>query len=66
MKEANNIQKIMNDKNLTYRQLARLTGISIGHLQKIANGSTSPTQRTMIAIAKGLQLPVVDVFDLSY
>ena len=56
----------MDNKNLTYRQLSKMTGISWSALHKIANYERSPTQDTMIAIAKGLNMKVVDVFDLEY
>lgn len=66
MRNPNNIQQIMDNKNLTYRQLSKMTGISWSALHKIANYERSPTQDTMIAIAKGLNMKVVDVFDLEY
>ena len=66
MRNPNNIQQIMDNKNITYRQLSKMTGISWSALHKIANYERSPTQDTMIAIAKGLNMKVVDVFDLEY
>ena len=66
MRNPNNIQQIMNDRNLTYRQLSRMTGVSWSALHKIANFERSPTQDTMIAIAKGLNMKVDEVFVLEY
>ena len=66
MRKPNNIQEIMDGKKLTYRKLSRMTGISWSALQKIANYERTPTQDTMIAIAKGLNMKVGEVFDLEY
>lgn len=66
MRKPNNIQEIMDGKKLTYRQLSRMTGISWSALQKIANYERTPSQDTMIAIAKGLNMKVCEVFDLEY
>jgi transcriptional regulator with XRE-family HTH domain len=64
--EYNCLQTIMNEKNITYRELARMTGVSIGTLHKIANFQQSPTQKVMIAIARGLRMKVTDIFNLDY
>ena len=56
----------MNEKNISYRRLSRLTGLSIGQLYNIANYQSEPTQTTMIAIAKGLKMKVTEVFNLEY
>lgn len=66
MKIGNQLQVIMDKRNLTYRQLERMTGISHTMLNKIAIGDTSPTQNTMISIAKGLRMEVTEIFDLKY
>ena len=56
----------MAERDLSYRQLERMTGVSHTMLNKICMGETDPTQTTMVLIAKGLKMKVVDVFDLSY
>lgn len=66
MRKPNNIQQIMDNKKITYRQLSKMTGISWSALHKIANYERSPTQDTMISIAKGLNMKVSEVFDLEY
>lgn len=66
MRNPNNIQQIMDDRNITYRQLSKMTGVSWSALHKIANYDRSPTQDTMIAIAKGLNMKVDEVFNLEY
>ena len=66
MKIKNNLNQIMAERNLSYRQLERMTGVSHTMLNKICMGETDPTQTTMILIAKGLKMKVVDIFDLTY
>ena len=66
MKIKNNLNQIMAERNLSYRQLERMTGVSHTMLNKICMGETDPTQTTMILIAKVLKMKVVDVFDLTY
>ena len=64
--EYNRLQTIMNERNITYRELARMSGVSIGTLHKIANFQQSPTQKVMIAIACGLRMDVTEVFNLEW
>ena len=66
MKGRNRLNEIMVDRNLSYRQLERMTGVSHSMLNKICMEETDPTQTTMILIAKGLKMKVVDVFNLEY
>lgn len=66
MKIKNKLNQIMVERNLSYRQLERMTGVSHTMLNKVCMGETDPTQTTMILIAKGLRMKVVDVFDLEY
>lgn len=65
-KYSNCLQTIMEEKRITYRRLERLTGISRSTLHRIANYELSPTQNTMISIAKGLKMQVSDIFNLKY
>ena len=46
----NNLNQIMVERNLSYRQLERMTGVSHSMLNKICMGETDPTQTTMILI----------------
>lgn len=66
MKPKNCLDQIMVERNLSYRQLERMTGVSHSMLNKICMGETDPTQTTMILIAKGLKMKVTDVFNLDY
>ena len=66
MKGRNRLNEIMVDRNLSYRQLERMTGVSHSMLNKICMGETDPTQTTMILIARGLKMKVVDIFNFEY
>ena len=66
MRIKNNLNQIMVERNLSYRQFERMTGVSHTMPNTRCMGETDPTQTTMILIAKGLKMKVVDVFDLTY
>ena len=66
MDNKNQLQEIMDEREISYRQLSRKTGISRSTLQRIANFNQSPTQDTMIAIARGLNMDVDEVFNLNW
>ena len=60
------LQFIIYPKGIPYRQLSQLSAVSIGELHNIAMQTSDPTQSTMIAIAKGLNMEVTEVFNLKY
>ena len=62
----NNLSKILYQNKMTYRKLSRLSGISKTSLNDIANFREDPKQSTMIAIARALNMKVVDIFDLEW
>lgn len=62
----NRLFEIMEEKEITYRQLSRLSGISVGSLYKIANHISDPKQSTMIEISRALKMPVENIFDLNW
>lgn len=62
----NYLQEIMSERKLSYGELSKITGISKSSLFKIANFEQSPTQDTMISIARGLKMEVIDIFNLKY
>lgn len=66
MPELNQLQQIIFDKDISYRDLERRSGISHSQIQKIANFQTIPTQTTMIAIARGLKMDVDQIFNLNW
>lgn len=66
MPELNRLQQIIFEKDVSYRELAKMCRISYPHLQRIANFQTIPTQTTMIAIARGLKMDVDQIFNLNW
>lgn len=62
----NNLSKILYQNKMTYRKLSRLSGISKTSLNDIANFREDPKQSTMIAIARALNMEVVDIFNLEW
>lgn len=62
----NNLSKILYQNKMTYRKLSRLSGISKTSLNDIANFREDPKQSTMIAIARALNMEVVDIFHLEW
>ena len=62
----NNLSKILYQNKMTYRKLSRLSGISKTSLNDIANFREDPKQSTMIAIARALNMEVVDIFNFEW
>lgn len=60
------LEKIMYERNLSVRQVERMTGVSKSTIERIMNASVSPTIDTLEVIAKGLGLKVTDLFDSPY
>lgn len=66
MMAKNNLEQILIERKLSYRQAAKLTGVSYTMIRLICLEESDPTQSVMIKIAKGLGLKVADVFVLDY
>ncbi len=66
MYEKNILSKLLYEKDMTYKQLHKLSGISISTLNYIANQITDPRQSTMIAIARALNMEVSEIFNLNW
>ena len=66
MDEENILFQILYEKNMTYKELSMMSGISTSSLNKIANYCADPRQSTMIAIARALRLEVVDIFNFDW
>jgi transcriptional regulator with XRE-family HTH domain len=45
-------------RNLTLTQLSELSGVSIGHLSRLENGSRTPTVRLLLQLARALGVSV--------
>ncbi len=66
MDKANRLQEIMGERNLSHKQLARMSGVSSATIGRIERCEADPKQSTMIAISKALKLEVCDVFNLNW
>ena len=66
MHEENMLFQILYEKELTYKELSRLSGISESTLNRIDNYATDHKQSTMIAIARALNMDVTDIFNLDW
>ncbi|MFZ4815195.1 MAG: helix-turn-helix domain-containing protein [Phototrophicaceae bacterium] len=53
----NNLKRLREERNLSYTQLAELTGVSKSMLRQIEVGDSSPTINTLWKIANGLEIP---------
>lgn len=60
-----NIVAIRKEKNLKQKELSDLLDMDDGSLRRIESGRTNPTTVTLLAIAKALNVRVVDLFDFS-
>jgi transcriptional regulator with XRE-family HTH domain len=60
------LDKIMYEKNLSIRQVSKLTGISKSGVQKIMNESESPTMNTMEKLAAGLKINIESIYESDY
>ena len=49
--------------DLTFRQVAELTGVPRSTVSDIANGKTSPTMNQMEQLAAGLKITISDLFE---
>lgn len=59
------LDKVMQDKNLSIRQVSILTGIPRSTLSDILNG-TMPRIDTLETIAIGLKIRISDLFDSDF
>lgn len=66
MQKLNRLQEIRWERNLTTEELAKLCGVSHSTISNLESQNHQPTQLTMVKIAKGLQMPVKEIFNLDY
>lgn len=60
------LNKVLKEKELTYRQAAKLTGISSSTLFDIAKNGVIPRIDVLEQIAKGLDVKICDLFESPY
>ena len=56
------VKKVRLKKNMTLDTLAKLSGISKGHLSKIERQERNPTLLTMIQIALALKVDIKELY----
>jgi len=56
------VRKLRTDLGLKANQLAAASGLSVGMLSKIENGSSAPSFQTLMALAGALEVPVSRFF----
>jgi transcriptional regulator with XRE-family HTH domain len=64
-KVLNKLKQIRWERNLSTRDVEKLTGITNGMISQIENGHSYPTQLSMLLIARGLELRVDEIFILD-
>lgn len=57
---------IINEKNLTLRQVEILTGIPRSTISDIISGRTSPRMDTMERLAEGLKVRISDLYESDF
>ena len=60
------LDEIMNQKNLTIRQVSILTGIPKSTVSDIVSKGRMPRLDTMELLAKGLKVHIVDLFESEF
>ena len=58
--------EVMIERDITYKELAELSGISKSTLHRIAMRSISPTMDNMERIAMALNMRITDLYDSQY
>ena len=60
------LEKIMQDRNLSIRQVSILTGVPRSTLSDIICGRTSPRLDMLEQLARGLKVRMSDLYDSPY
>lgn len=61
MKLQDRLKELRNSSNLTLKEIAGRSGLSVSYLSDIERGRTIPTLNTLEAIANSLELSVIDL-----
>lgn len=62
---ATKVKEIRLIKKLNKSKLSELAGLDISYIGKIERGEKSPNLRTIVKLAKALDVPVKDLFDFE-
>ena len=58
--------QIMNERNLTIRQVSVMTGLTRSTISDIISGRSDPRMNTLEQLAIGLKVKITDLFDSPY
>lgn len=58
--------QIMNERNLTIRQVSVMTGLPRSTISDIISGRNDPRMNTLEQLAIGLKVKITDLFDSPY
>ena len=58
-----NVGRIRNEKGISVLELVKRTGISHSHLYYLEAKKVTPSIRTLLTLARGLEVSVKDFFD---
>lgn len=58
----NRLTEIRESRNLTMRELSKMSGVSKSTISRIESGEVIPTQTVMCKLCKALKLSLNDVF----
>ena len=56
------IRELRRDKGMTQEALAESASLSVQHLLDLEHGRSNPTLTSLIGIAKGLKVPIRELF----
>lgn len=59
------IRELRRSKNISLRELEKLTGISKGHLSKIEREDVDPSLSTLVRIATALKVKVEELYKIE-
>ena len=60
------LSQIMYERNISDRQLERMSGVSKSTIHRITNEETSPTLETLEKLAIALHVRISDLFESDY
>lgn len=60
------LSQIMYERNISDRQLERMSGVSKSTIHRIVNEETSPTLETLEKLAIALHVRISDLFESDY
>ncbi len=58
---AHNLDRIAAEKGWSLRKVSRVTGVNSQSIHNIRNGKANPTVRTIVLLAEGLGVDVLDL-----